>query len=153
MYLMINHTWRANFCKKFPYNSSFATHIFFGLITFFAVVVAWVFFRAADVNTAFSILLSMSGLQDSPITASPVEINTALFTAIALLSLTWIAPNTYQLTNYIGPEGIYGRGHQVQPSLLVKWRVSTIWATAVGVLLALDLANLLQISEFIYFQF
>lgn len=152
-YLMINHAWRGMMEKFGQTQTSPGVRLIYAALTFLAVVVAWVFFRAANVETALSILASMAGMQDSATTIGPVDADMALLTASGLLLLAWLAPNSYQLTGYVGPEGSYGNGQIVQPARFGNWRMSTGWAVLAGLLLALDLSNLSKVSEFIYFQF
>ena len=152
-YLMINHAWRSLFGNGEEATGSPVLRIVYAAITFLAVVVAWVFFRAADVGTALSLLQSMAGLQGASSAPATVDVDMALLTASALLALAWLAPNTYQLTGYVGPAGSYGSGRAVPPVRLGGWQVSYGWAATVGLLLALNLASMSRVSEFIYFQF
>lgn len=152
-YLAINHLWRAVSERRGKTQTSAGARFVYASITFLAVVVAWVFFRAANVGSAVSILASMTGLQNSAATAAPVDAQAALLTAAALLLVSWLAPNTYQITGYIGPEGSYGSGRAVEPLRFGNWRISPAWAAVAGILLAVNISNLSQISEFIYFQF
>lgn len=58
VYLVINHLWR-----QVPLPRRLHTMIgpVYAIVTFGAVLVGWVFFRAADVATAFAVLKGMSG--------------------------------------------------------------------------------------------
>jgi D-alanyl-lipoteichoic acid acyltransferase DltB (MBOAT superfamily) len=61
-YLVINHGWQAlhkRFRHKPPAKSLHALSV---LVTFLAVVVAWVVFRADNINTATAILKAMAGM-------------------------------------------------------------------------------------------
>jgi D-alanyl-lipoteichoic acid acyltransferase DltB (MBOAT superfamily) len=61
-YLVINHGWqRLHKCFWHKPPSKFM-HAFSVLITFLAVVVAWVVFRADSVNSALAILKAMAGM-------------------------------------------------------------------------------------------
>lgn len=64
IFLVVNHAWRSAreklaWLPRFP---SRAGKVLGWALTFLVVVIAWVFFRAADVLTALSILKAMAGL-------------------------------------------------------------------------------------------
>ena len=64
LYLVLFHTWRVGVERWGPGNGPAwlaATAPFSWLATFLAVVIAWVFFRAADLPTAVSMLRGMAG--------------------------------------------------------------------------------------------
>jgi alginate O-acetyltransferase complex protein AlgI len=65
VYLVINHAWDRfiSFPKEFP--GSWITDLLSWSVTFFAVVLAWVFFRADTLHSAISIIESMFGLHGS----------------------------------------------------------------------------------------
>ncbi|MDH3413339.1 MAG: MBOAT family protein, partial [Gammaproteobacteria bacterium] len=105
LYLMVNHAWHA--CKRRlglrlsnPWTRKLAQ-----LITFLAVVVAWVFFRADSLPTATSILKGMFGfhgvvmpssthrlLEIGSLASLPNDGGTALMVALAILLIAWLAP-------------------------------------------------------------
>lgn len=143
-YLMINHGWHR--LRLAADNRLYR----FGawLITFLAVVVAWVFFRAADVNTAFTVLNGMTGANG--LGSLPID---AFAVPVGLLLFAFIMPNTQQIMNYEPPQGTYGayRAREVAP--LLQWKPSMAWAAYAGAAFGLCLMFMTQISEFIYFQF
>jgi alginate O-acetyltransferase complex protein AlgI len=126
-------------------------------ITFLAVLVAWVFFRATTFGGAGRIVAGMFGASGM---ATPT-----LFGAVArggLLALTlaacWMLPNTQDAFFRYQPCLGYIRvrpGGIRQPRLvrLLAWRPSWQWAMLYGVPMAYCLMCLNQISEFIYYQF
>jgi alginate O-acetyltransferase complex protein AlgI len=166
-YLVVNHLWRA-LRRHFNRGAETATGLGRRLgqaITFIAVVIAWVFFRSDDVGSAVRMLLAMVGrnglevpasLADHwpslPVSHGPVDSAAALVVATALLAITWLAPNTQELTGYGGPEGahVVKETHRPPP---VKWQPSAGWAMAVGCLLGIAMMLMSKVSEFIYFQF
>ena len=152
-YLTINHLWQGIAQRLGLAEASCWLRGLYAALTFLAVLVGWVFFRAADATTALAILQSMFGLNGGPLVMPASETQAGLSWALALLLLAWLAPNTYQLTGYTGPEGAYGEGRQVAAFKAWRWQSGTGWAVAVGLLLALNLASLSKVSEFIYFQF
>lgn len=76
-------------------------------VTFFLVLVTWVFFRAADLGSAFRYLQAMFGLSNS--TESGSLINAVLYTPYYLASFgaaivcTWAGRQTWDWTRSIGP--------------------------------------------------
>ena len=77
----------------------------------------------------------------------------ALGVAGSLLLLAWFAPNTQQLTGYVGPEGVYGSGVTEPAPAALRWSGSWRWAVFIGALFAASLMLMSRVSEFIYFQF
>jgi hypothetical protein len=62
LYLMINHGWRELKAHLGWREGGILMKLFAGALTFLAVVVAWVFFRADSFTSAWSMLAGMSGL-------------------------------------------------------------------------------------------
>jgi len=167
-YLIVNHGWRELRARLHLQReaSSRAGRRFAQLITFFAVVIAWVFFRADDMDAALAMLKAMFGmygiaapaslatlLPHWPVSSAPADAAIALGVVVPLLSLAWFAPNTQQLTGYVGPEGTYGSGIAESGPAAIRWNGSAIWAVLIGMLFALCLMSMSRVSEFIYFQF
>jgi alginate O-acetyltransferase complex protein AlgI len=166
-YLVVNHLWRA---LRRHFNRGAETPTGLGrrlgqAITFIAVVIAWVFFRSDDVGSAVRMLLAMVGrnglevpesLADHwpslPVSHGPVDSAAALVVAITLLAIAWCAPNTQELTSYVGPEGAHVVKETGRPSP-ARWQPSAGWAVAVGCLFGIALMLMSKVSEFIYFQF
>jgi len=166
-YLVVNHLWRA---LRQHFGGGPETSMGLGrrmgqLITFVAVVVAWVVFRSEDIGTAVRMLLAMIGnnglelpasLADHwpglPVARGPVDTAAALLVSAALLAIAWFAPNTQELTGYVGPEGAYAAKEAYRPSP-VRWQPSAGWAVAIGCLFGIALMLMSKVSEFIYFQF
>ena len=127
VFLVVNHAWRAarvrlghDLDRSTPWGRWLGR-----LVTFLAVVVAWVLFRAADWATALAILQGMAGLNgvvlppalfaDFPLLggwlaaagAKPGAL-VALEEPVAawlpvLLAIVWLAPNTQQLMARYAP--------------------------------------------------
>ena len=144
------------------------------LLTFLAVVVAWVFFRAASLDAALRMLAGMSGANGFAAPGDLAEVAQALvFVPIladlgqrvapggimavavaALLAVAWFAPNTQEMM------GAHGRaidpypdpGRRAAPALVAP---TPAVAVAVGAVLFASLLGLLTEtpSEFLYFQF
>lgn len=151
LYLAVNHAWRAVaqrrgiHLERHPVGRAAAW-----LVTFVAIVAAWVIFRASDLPAAGRILAAMTGAGGTGPPASFADTRAALAVAAGLLLLARVAPNTQELTGYAGPGEVPA---ERLPGLALSWAPSPIWAIAVGSLAALSLASLSRISEFIYFRF
>ncbi len=167
-YLGINHAWRA-VCKKIGVTSQTSAgyrRLPGQTATFLAVVVAWVFFRSDSLNSAVEMLRAMAGFNGLAVPASlaslvtslpkehgPVDSGVAMLISVILLAIAWAAPNTQQLTSYIGPAGIYGAYDSRKDESALRWRISPKWAIAAGCLIGVILMSMSKVSEFIYFQF
>jgi len=158
LYLVINHGWRSlinHFNIRFK-EDDFIPNLSARILTFLAIVMAWVFFRARDLNTAGDMIKSMLGLNGFSLpshSTSPCDPAITLAADLILLLITWTAPNTQELMHYTGPQ--YANTRQaVQGSENQKvWRPSLAWGLYIGSLFALSLMMLSRVSEFIYFQF
>ena len=185
LYLCINHAWRHTTTRLFPQGLlpvPLAKALSW-LVTFVAVVIGWVFFRAGSFDAAVSVLQGMAGLNGIalpnaiaarldavwPVLAS-LGFGTYLgggaqfvFTWLwiaALLPVALILPNTQQIMRHTVP-GMHlhtGRAEdelQPAPRLADKlaWRNTTGWAIGIGLLAAIAVLAMTRISEFLYFQF
>ena len=110
-----------------------------GGLTFLAVIVAWVLFRAPDIGAAVRVLRGMAGL-GAPLAAADLR----LLALAPLLGLAWLAPNSQTLVGY-DPAG--SAGAAATPGLAVA---RPLFA---GLLFAAAFLSLSHVSEFIYYQF
>jgi D-alanyl-lipoteichoic acid acyltransferase DltB (MBOAT superfamily) len=159
LYLVINHAWRA-IKKRFGWHDSGRfTQIASGLLTFTAVVIAWVFFRADTFAAANSMLSSMFGLHEL-IPEKWVPSREALKIIVPSLILVWLFPNTQQLLgNYrttwenVAKEKGLALTHQKLFRNWLIWEPSVFRAWVAGSLFLYCILNLTKVSEFLYFQF
>ena len=166
LYLCVNHAW-ARLSRKWQWAqprgiTAGAYHV----ITFLAVVVGWVFFRAKTFGAAVSIVKGMCGMNGIalPYTAANVVkrlglnsvqvgftgVDTSMLAVISILLLiVFTMPNTQEITRLARPtiERVCSR------SRLLVWRPSVGWAVAAGLVLSLAMLRLNRVSEFLYFQF
>ena len=185
-YLMINHAWLA-VSRKSPVIATFrrspAGAGFGWALTFLAVIVGWVFFRAPSLNVAFTILKGMTGQNGIAIPAglafalepmhglvaalgitfaneSGTEFIKAYLWVVSLLAIALLAPNTQQLMRDYEP--VLDRpgtptmevGDERRPALLrLRWVPSPGWAIATGALAFLGTISITRVSEFLYWQF
>lgn len=184
-YLAINHLWHRVTPKISPrlLLPGAAARLLAWGVTFAAVVVGWVFFRAADVETALRMLAAMSGLNGvelpNAIAASlgtlwPVLSSLGMETylgggsiflstwswVLALLPIVLMAPNSMQLMARFAPVlDCYTEGTEHELRLLprrmptLQWRPSIAAAVATGACAGLAVLAMSRVSEFLYFQF
>jgi alginate O-acetyltransferase complex protein AlgI len=142
IYLGVNHAWiafRARMQWHGPPNP--LMRLAGTGITFIAVLIAWVFFRAPDLGTAGSILRAMGGLTNDE---APSTIGSGGMLLIAtLLAVVWSAPNSNQITALVHEK-------LLRPSV---WAPVPILGVACGLLFAICLMSLTRVTEFLYFQF
>ena len=184
IYLVINHQWHSlrrslghDLSKSHWWSRGLAC-----LVTFLAVVVGWVFFRANHINAAIAILKGMSGangislplflstklgfMQNWGIQFNGVMQVTGLplFDSLAwifcLLLLVWFAPNTQEIMQKYDPAldadlPATSPGTNSYLWQKLRWRPTVIFGTILGVLVFICIKNLLSApaTEFLYFNF
>ena len=133
-YLAIERLLKALF-KPAPWMESFAFQFFIGAITYFAVLVAWVYFRAANFEAASRMIAGMFGQHARPdaILSTREILQVAVVTG-GLLLAHWSMRNT-------SLEAVVTR--------LPKWTVATVWF----LMAAAIIVNQGSSNAFIYFQF
>ncbi len=148
-------------------------------LTFGAVCVAWVFFRASDIGRALAIVQGMFGawgcaLPDTignhlgPLRHLLEQAGIAFYLgggARFIQTWCWVAlgaaiafglPNTQQIMVHFDPALDYDRRAKKPPNLVrrvLTWRPTPAWALLVGVLGMTCLLSLNRPAEFLYFQF
>jgi alginate O-acetyltransferase complex protein AlgI len=154
LYLILNHAWRHLLGERtYGIFGRLACHI----VTFLAVVAAWVFFRAPSVSVALVILKGMAGLNNSPgLSGLLVEpFPKAGFAAIAFgLFVVFTLPNTQQILAAFRPGFSPFDRSYAHPS--GRWhiaRLSPAWGIIVGIVFFLALTRMSHVTEFIYYQF
>jgi alginate O-acetyltransferase complex protein AlgI len=177
VYLIINHLWRRMIqaCGMTNFSSNFCRMFAARLLTFIAVVIGWVVFRAETLPAAIQLLKAMAGyngvvmsnawlLRLGPVAswmqAIGIEFGTltvplalkAWAWVIPLLAIVWFMPNTqeYMASYHIGLEKP-GIAAPRFPALI--WRPSWILAVAFGIAGCYTILSLHHESEFLYFQF
>lgn len=145
-----NHLWRAMRPPKGG-PSSFVRTWSSRLLTFLVVVIAWVFFRAPNLETAERMLNTMFGLAAAPLFkfSAFAPYKPGLLWLAALLAIVWIMPNTQTIMEYRGLDS--GRS-AFMPNAL-SWKPKLPWALATTALLVLGILSMSSVSEFIYFHF
>jgi D-alanyl-lipoteichoic acid acyltransferase DltB (MBOAT superfamily) len=164
VYLCINHAWRLyRGLKKAPplasgtvstrslpaYSSSAGSC----LLTFAAVLLAQVFFRANGVHDALAMLAGLAGRHHlvSPLGFHPSR-NT-VFEIAAGFVIVWCFPNTQQILANFKP-ALEVTGADRKPALIsYLWRPNAAWGLALGVILFIAVVRMQDPSSFLYFQF
>src|ERR1700723_1595712 len=141
-YLCINHAW-VHYGPPIPERLARPAGVVAFLLTFLAVVIAWVFFRADSLATALFVLARMA--DPSQIVFGPTEIIQSTLIAI-YAAIAWFAPNTQEIVGYDHTNRSVGENVSAWP--VRPWLVyGGAAAFAFGIL------GIQQHSEFIYFRF
>ncbi len=178
-YLVINHAWQW-FCGSVLGLSADST--WYGraaarLITFFAVVIAWVFFRAESLDAALLVMAGLVGGEGFIIPAhwqmyfgpaAPLvqsigfefgELNylsriSALPQIALCIGIAFWMPNTQQIMHRFDPALMTNKKQQIEPAIgLLSWRPNFIWGLAVAVMAAWAVFGSTTTSQFLYFNF
>jgi D-alanyl-lipoteichoic acid acyltransferase DltB (MBOAT superfamily) len=164
VYLSINHLWsdRRDEKKSPPALRSLRRALSWAL-TLFAVIIAWVFFRAKTLAGAQAMLTGLSGLtgtgvvyespgilrmMDLPILVGQGRLLFIGVGAVAIASaIALLLPNVAQIFGY--------REYRRSPerSTVLRWQPSAAWAIVTALALASSLFGMWQRLEFLYFQF
>ncbi len=165
LYLMINHAWRA-ICSRLAWHpqNSLAYRSVSQLLTFTAVVLAFVFFRADSLAAGNRILAAIIGwggfegrsqliqthLEQPPLLFGNVEVGIL----VLLVSAVWLLPNTQELMRYVPPgDAEIPVPASQTPALAFTWSPTRRWGVAVGLMVILSLVGMSQAQEFVYFRF
>ncbi|HTS55546.1 MAG TPA: MBOAT family protein [Burkholderiales bacterium] len=156
LYLVANHAWRGARARWLlgvrvpPGLALWAGR----LLTFLAVVVAWVFFRAETLPAAKAILEGMAGL-NGVTKADPYWFGAPQLRWLTVMFLiAWGLPNAQQLLHRYRP-AIETYPGEVSPPYWSRlaWRPAATWALLTALLLVTAIINLTHVSEFLYYQF
>lgn len=148
LYLCIQHGWKSLRKNRLAPPSPLAGPIGW-VLTFTAVLVAWVFFRAPDIGSAWAVLAGMAGMNG-------VSIITDLdFPAYAILVISTVValgmPNTNQLFLSSGDSGSSAKSSL---SLIdISWKPNLRWGLTMGLILAFSVLSIGKAKDFIYAQF
>lgn len=185
LYLCVNHAWTHLAGRFLPgrFLASRPAKLLAWLVTFTAVVVGWVFFRASSFDAAVAMLQGMAGMNSVALpNALAARLGGAwpmlaehgfttylgggsqfIFTwlwTITLLTIVVAMPNTQQILQRFEPALQRYRTEEASELRLLQrlhsalsWKPSSRWALATGVIAALGVLAMSRISEFLYFQF
>jgi D-alanyl-lipoteichoic acid acyltransferase DltB (MBOAT superfamily) len=163
LYLLANHAFRASYPVRL--RGAWGGQLCGFVLTFLCVTVAWVFFRADDLATAFRILNAMCGLGSGwrlSVTLLRSELPEAFFLIILGLAVVWFLPNVQQLFRFpIHPISDHSglRESNVSPEPadrlvhVLSWKPSISTMSIFALLAAASVLFLVRTSKFLYFQF
>ncbi|MDB5633653.1 MAG: rane bound O-acyl transferase family protein [Tardiphaga sp.] len=165
VYLCINHFWHGwrVVSSAQSWMGAMLLNAAGWTLTFFAVVIAWVFFRAGTMAGAWQMLLSLSGqaadssaylspgilrVMDLPILLGAEKLLLVGGIAVTLALVIVLAlPNVPQIFRYREYR------HAPETATFIYWRPNAVWALFVAIAFTIALFGMWQRLEFLYFQF
>lgn len=141
-YLCINHAFNA-LVPSVPTLLAGPVRVAGIVLTFLAVVIAWVFFRAESVASALRVLDAMA---DPTNVAFGREEIAALVQVAIYAALVWLAPNTQTIMGY-------DHGCRRVGEALRAGRMRPLVLYGASLVLAFGILGIQSHSEFIYFRF
>jgi len=177
-YLCVNHAWRG-LCGRLGWSgpSRWWGRLSAATLTFAAVVVGWVFFRATSFDGALAILKAMTGANGAIVppghllrppwaaelaNAMGVQVGPADYfdglkqakKIAGLLLIVFLLPTTQQLMSRVGAAlETYPGEVPVWRRQWMLWRLNRGWALLTSTMAVLALFHLVRFSEFLYYQF
>lgn len=183
IYLVINHQWHSlrrslghDLAESYWWSRGIAC-----FVTFLAVVIAWVFFRAKDLDSALLMMKGMMGINGisipltiadklgTPIKSLLSSLGIALVTegasqmfftyiwSMTLLAIAWFTPNTQEWLKRYNPALDYNPTKAVDSSnkwdKSLTWQPNLLWSITLGIIAGIGLVYLRKASLFLYFQF
>lgn len=178
LYLVINHGWNVFVKAVFPNRSGVVLlHRYVGrMLTFIAVVISWVIFRAESLGGAMVMYSAMFGFNGVSL---PVRFETylgefgaaigfvyngmfhngvfgdwkeGLIFLFILFLISWFAPNTSEILRNHNP-ALNLKGFLPETKGRFVWRPTFVSAFVLALLAVISLMYIQQESEFLYFQF
>ena len=152
LYLMINHGWRA--LRGGRRATTVVGKLACTAVTFFAVLIAWVFFRAESFDAASRMLSAMFGGAGF-VWQTRLDVHNASVWMVVLPVLVWLMPNSQQIMGRFRPAlGFAQYAGRIGRQLTWSWRPGPAVACATSALLLYTIWHVVsQRSEFIYYQF
>ncbi len=161
LYLTTNHGWRvfrgAQAAPPAERHVAVRAVLHAGsvLLTFAAVLIAQIFFRAESARSAVEILAGMEGLHRGgilPPFMPQINADTVL-TLAAGLAIVWGLPNTQQILARYKPALEVTAADLRQGMLRFVWNPTLAWSLSIGLLFFAALVKMEDPTSFLYFQF
>ncbi len=152
LYVVINHAWRGLPGRWLvPVPPALARWLA-RLLTFLAVVVGWVFFRAESLTAALALLEGMAGLHGIT-KADPYYFGAPQLKGLLIMFVVaWGLPNAQQLLHRFKPV-IQTYPDEFAGLSRWSWKPTPAWAMLTAALFVAAAVNLTRVSEFLYYQF
>jgi D-alanyl-lipoteichoic acid acyltransferase DltB (MBOAT superfamily) len=156
-YLCVNHLWRilrpldaAGQAAAAPLAVRLWRNVWRVALTYLAVLVAEVFFRAGSVNDALGLLSGMMGVNGAAWAVPSRWQFIELLLGLSVVLIAFCAPNVYQIMDQWSPALT-----KVRSTLrgMQLWQPNFRWALIGGTLLFAASLRLDQSAPFLYFQF
>ncbi|MEI6321666.1 MAG: MBOAT family O-acyltransferase [bacterium] len=168
-YLIINHFWSDLKHFRLKYYFRF-NHAFSVVLTFLCVVVAWIPFRATNINSTYALwrgmfgfngisfaeslsvkykFLNISSLQfNGFIPGSSISFPETVAWLFVGLIVVWFFPNTQRLLSHYD----ITCDELPQPQSNI-WPLTPLYGIITGLILFIAIISINKVSEFLYFQF
>ena len=161
LYLTVNHAWRifrgGQPRPETPPLTAALTHAGSVLLTFSAVVLAQIFFRAVSVRSACSMVAGMLGLHHGMVSVpGQPSYNPSLGALVPIavaFFIVWAFPNTQQILARFKPALELAPSDREQGRLHWRWLPTPAWGLAMGALFFAVLIKMENPTTFLYFQF
>ena len=154
LYLDINHAWRAlkpklNLTLKVP---ALVSNNVSWLITFVAVMVSWVFFRAPSIHSALLVLEAMFGFNGFSLSiGGDIPRRELLFFLVSVMFIVKFLPNSIDIMGSFNPvlEKKYVKHKSLVP---LSWKPTIVWGFIFILLTLSSLKTMITqgYQEFIY---
>lgn len=151
LFLVINHGWQKLFPAKPGEPASLHGRLLAQIVTFGAVVVAWVFFRAHTFDDAVRVIAGMAGANGwTPGDGSAIDTRQWFWIAFSM-SIVWFLPNSQEIVRRWVAPGATAVKVALADRFHVRWL--GVGASLSLVLLLAVINGSRGVSEFIYFNF
>jgi len=119
------------------------------MLTLLAILIAWCFFRAPDVSSAFEVLGGMIGIHGVSVVQEITSFGYLML--ITGGAIAFLMPNTNEIVLYL--DRYYKQSLPAFSLFRIHWLPNVPWGIITGLLLALCLLSMERTNDFIYAQF